>query len=528
MAYSSLYDAISSASSLRPLANAAGGVGRIIDTVGKSTNNFFPELGLSENLEKLGGQSIALNQGQQAADKKLVSRAAELGQTTLPPNVQSYVSDVAQKNNLGTSRPEVLGTSTSAVGPNQSQVPGSSQASGGGVRATAGSLGAYGNYLTGDDLNSIFNRVYSDNNQLAADIEGRATAQADREYQTILGILGAQRQDVETTAGEQKGLARKEADLASQTLEEKQTQEVDSINKQKDAYKDEVQTTREKLANDWREMSLQLQSIQRARGAQDSSFAAGQETGLLKDFNQGLRALSTKSVAAMESFGQAIDETVSYYKREQANLDLNLQNTFANIDQWLRDQTTRINGQVNLAVDKKFDAIRQATDQADNIRINVTNQINQQKINMATWLEQTRISAMQAVSSAGKAKEQDALDIIKQYREQSNLVGDLISNGVGSIVQDPQTGSPKLVGKLPFSNEDFVVDLSEQGAQIIALQNINKAANFTSNPTQQIISQTQGLPTLQSTAQQIYPSVFPQQQQPQAQDNGWFRGWFSN
>lgn len=308
-------------------------------------------------------------------------------------------------------------------------------------------------YLNDGDVNDLFNRYVNQAqggaDALAADIIDRATKTADAEYNAVLDALNVQGQEASTLAGQQKTRTDNEAALATTELSDKQASEVKDIEGQKTEYTEQVATDKEQLARAWRDTSLELQRVMRARGVTDSSFAASQETGLLRNFNSGLKQMAQKSQAALADFSEAVIETNKFYTRKKNQLAEEVRQSKEDIDSWLRQQVQSINAQKNVAVAKRLADINNALNQAQTLRVNVANDIAAKQLQWGQWLNETMLNYKLAVAEAAQGKVKSAQDSILESAKVSNAMFTLLENGNASFVE--QEGKKYLYDKISGS-----------------------------------------------------------------------------
>lgn len=332
-----------------------------------------------------------------------------------------------------------------------------------------------GKYLDDNDLSELLDKYGQDarnrTNELAGDIETRARLKAQRAYDTIKGILLGQKAEAETLAGEQKTNIAKDKELASEELTAKETKEKGEIEKQKGAYEIEVQDTAEQLAQNWRDMSLEVQRISRGQGRGDTAFAGEKETRVLLDFNKGLKRLSQTAIGAVKDFSDAVTETVSFYTREQAKLDNEARKASQGVDSWLRSRVAEIQGKTEMALNDQLDAIDDAVTQADTLRIQTEQKIADQKLAYGQWLAQAQMQLQMAVASAAKGKVDSAIDSIAKYRDMAKETFDLVTKGgyqMEMVTNKDGTKSFQVHGVLP-TGEDDIIQLTPEGYKTLGL-----------------------------------------------------------
>lgn len=480
--------ALRTISSINP--QLGGKVGSAVNTIGKALNNPFPEAYATEQAQSAGGQAqreaiqnnSSLTQAQKDAQLKALEQKAQ-STAGFSSAVGNPGSTQIYQNNQGVYIDPEPGGFGSSANPDlsndykkrkyeewlrtQQQQQEQQQPIGeGGVRNVASSYPE----LSGQDLQNLINKYAGqsrDNAQsLADEIERVATENANREYDAIKQSLGVQKGEVGTVGKEQRGRVTAQKDLSTKTLEEKQSTDISNIEKQKEGFLQESAKTADQLAQNWRDMSLQVQRIMRARGATDSSFSAGEETKVLLDFNKGLRTLASQSQSAVKDFADAVIQTNQFYSQSKAQLELDANNQLGDIDTWVRQQTQSIQSQENMALVQKLNAIRDAISKGQQLKIQVEQSIADKQFAIDSWIVQTNINFKNAVALAGQGKTADAQKTIEDYRNQAIKNNDLLLKGGYQLdtVQVDGKSTPVLHGYLPDGSVDTIY-LTPQGAQ---------------------------------------------------------------
>lgn len=481
-----LWQAVSAASN-----RAAGSVGRAIDVVGRKAQAVginLPEKKISENLEQRGASGLTTQQ--RIAEQLSQNKPLPVGDLTsaikmgVDPNQIKTVgisnqgitptSSAQSKINSGT--PGLAGdkqftsNETAALGIDPGQLWGGNEVtingqryrvrdngngtrsfeaisggSGGGNIDVSGAFRSAGggkamDFLSQSDVDSILSRyasgAYGRADELAAEIERVATENANREYSDVMDALRGQKEEVSRLGTQQRDRALKQKELTEQELADTSNTELRNIDKQRSGFIEENEDQVDRLGRAWRDMSLEVQRIMRGKGTSDSSYAAGEEVSVLKDFNQGLRKLSLEKSGALRDFSDAVIETVNFYQRKKVQLQEEVRVALEDIDNWVRQQTTSIQNQERVAVSKKLADINNALLQARQLKFNIANQVAQTELNFGMWLEQTKINYQMAVATAAKGKVQDAQSKIAEAAALSKNMATLLENGQAQWIQD--------------------------------------------------------------------------------------------
>lgn len=314
-----------------------------------------------------------------------------------------------------------------------------------------------------DDFDSIMAKYAGSTRDsakaIADEILAASTENANREYQDVLSALGVQKKEVGTLAEQQKGRVAKETEMGTAELADKKDTELGNIEGERTGFLGEVAETKDQLAKNWRDMSMQVQSIMRARGVSDSSFSADKETGVLLDFNKGLRQLATKATGALADFAEAAIETNKFYTREAEKMAYEARNKVEDIDTWVRQQVASIQSQEGKALTQKLNEIRSAVAQGNQLKIQTEQSIADKKFALDSWLVQTQVTYKNAVALAAQNKVSSAASTIATYRDQAKEAFDLVTKGgyEFQVVKD-KAGKDQYVvhGKLPDGSDDYI------------------------------------------------------------------------
>ncbi len=485
----SLSNRLLSAIGSNPTASAiAGKVGKAIDVIGTKLGNPLPQVsafggqGLSGALESAG--SASLTPQQQVAKMEERSKTTGVAPVYTPQNVQYSSTPQAVQTNAGPMSMDSMIAEYKKRGWTDEAAIKNDIAAGGGKSYFQGDVqGAEAKpqvdpnkilaenpgskYLTDMDVNDIFSDLSKSTEDYARAIEERASAAADREYQAVLGLLGGQKDEAKTLAGQQRERALTAKQEGGEELSAKEVKELAEIQKQKEGFTTEMTSTVETLAKNWRDLSLEVQRIARARGISDSAFASGKETDLLMDFNKGLRTLATQNLSALKDFGDASTETVQYYGREKTKLESAAKQQVEDIDNWERQTVATIQGQETMAYNKKLDAIEAAMTRADGLRTAVAQDIASKKISWEMWLTQTQYNYKLAIAQAATGKGDDAMKTWNNMRDVAKGMGEMMDAGLGSIV--PQTNAQgQITGgtfkyRNPATGKDEEIGLNDVG-----------------------------------------------------------------
>lgn len=489
----------STASSLRDVASnavqrAAGKVGKAIDTIGKATGNVIPEVHASEYLEQLGAGAMTPAERQQAyvsqgktpteltfgggtPTEKLSSLNSSSGQgnpTNSSSQTQEFTAD--QLKALGTSADYTsgdvrtingqqykltnTGRGTTLLTPYTPPTGGGGGGNGGGtsVKQVFTNNPDALNFLNQEDVNRLMGKygsdVTSNADALAKEIEDTARANAEREYQDVLSALGVQKQEVQTIGQQQRERIATQKEQGTQELEQKKQSETMGIQKEATQYSEDIGVQKDQLAQNWRDMSLQVQRIMRARGVQDSSYSSDKETQLLLDFNKGLRALATTSSRALKDFSDAVTETTRYYNSEQTKLSTQAAQADQDVDNWIRQQVESIQAQENKALSTKLVEIRDAISQGNQLKINAQQSIADKQYALDVWMVQTNTQFKQAVALAAQQKVSTAEDAIKQSKDLVDFAYSVLTKGGGELTVGAD-GKPVIHGSVfnPTTNK---------------------------------------------------------------------------
>ena len=437
-----------------------GAAGKAVDVISKATGNYFPETGASERAESAGGVAKPDPVKEAARAKELgipmsysgpqvdpnIGQSKEQFSTSdslndTPAGRSPLMSERAQGANVGDVRGNERWTGVSweklnVPGPETPKISGEDI-----LGAATKSEGS--EFLNQGDLQSLMDKYGGSSqdrmDQLAKDIEDTATANAEREYGTIKDALGVQKGEIQTLSAQQKEQLAGQKKLTEEGLTEKQTSEAADIEKQKIGFEQETEATKEELATNWRDLSLEMQRVMRGRGVSDSAFASSQDSKLMLDFNKGLRQIAVKSTAAYNDFADAVIETNKYYTRQRAQLDFDFNKANTDVDNWTRQNVQSIQAQENVALNKKLSDIKNAILQGNQLKVQTAQKIEDQKLGLATWMYQFQAQLKASVATAAAGKVDDAWKNIAAVRANTDIIKTVLENG-GEFVKKAGAG----------------------------------------------------------------------------------------
>lgn len=479
------------ASSLRFLSKLSptlgGKAGRFVDWSGRLVGNPLPELGATEFAESRGGVQIASKDPGKAAAKE-IERANQLG---IPLSSQTQQKITTQRqiatgginpNETATGRSDLL--NVRSMGYNVGDVvdfggakwrwtgatwePSGGGGGGGGGSPPLGEAGvrdiaARIPGMTKEDLARMdISKWAKETTDRTADIarqmEEEATAVAERDYSTVKEALGVQKGEVQTLAAQQKEQLRKEKEFTEAGLTGKETTETEKIEKEKEAFRKETEQSKEELATNWRDLSLEMQRAMRARGVSDSAFAASNDAKLMLDFNKGLRQVAVKSEAAYKDFADAVIETNKYYTRERERLRMDYDKSNTDIDSWVRQNIQSIQAQENVALNRKLADIKNAILQANQLKAQVAQKISDQELGLSIWMAKFQMQLKASVAKAATGKVNDAWKNIAAVRQNTNIIKTVLENGGEFIKKATADGSQQWFVHGPAIRADGTFD----------------------------------------------------------------------
>lgn len=328
-------------------------------------------------------------------------------------------------------------------GDGKSKAPAGDSGDGGGGSDPEGDAKAKYREITGEDptadLLEKWKKSGQDLTKLAEENARLDMENADREYKATMDALGLQKGYIKSSAekqrnrwGERETELKGEADVQSE-------KDLAKVEKEKESYEGEYEGDKSTLAQNWKDLSRYTQSLQRASGRQDSSFGNFAETKQLMDFNKGLRVLATKHSGVLGEFATAVTDTLDYYKQQKSEITRSVSDSLAKIDDWEEAQIVSIQGQEGISLAKKLSDINNATKQANNLKMQIQQNIDNKISTLDTWLLQTKVNfqdqvALLAKSASGAASSKDAAAALSTYLKNMKSSLDL---GMSSYVTDP-------------------------------------------------------------------------------------------
>lgn len=450
-----------------------GSVAKVVDKVGNFFGNPLPSAssGDATNLaQKVGGEA----EGQKVYDQLVkqglpTEQAAQMAtssnklqqsggewqnkQLDLSKSMKNQ-SDAVLKENLGTIKSlyNYDGWNDNDIIANFKDTGGSGKEKGGGGGGDDGGSGGASNEdnarakyreITGEDptadLLDKWKKSGQDLTRLAEENARLDMENADREYRATMEALGLQKGYIKSSAekqrnrwGERESELKGEADVQSE-------KDLAKVEKEKQSYEGEYEGDKSTLAQNWKDLSRYTQSLQRASGRQDSSFGNFAETKQLMDFNKGLRVLATKHSDVLSEFAAAVTDTLDYYKQQKNEITRSVSDSLAKIDDWEQAQIVSIQGQEGISLAKKLSDINNATKQANNLKMQIQQNIDNKISTLDTWLLQTKVNfqdqvALLAKSQSGAASSKDSAAALSTYLKNMKSSLDL---GMSSYVTDP-------------------------------------------------------------------------------------------
>lgn len=477
---------VSQANSIRtssnPVATVAGKVGKAIDYLGTSTGQILPDLNISEKLESYGAQAIPTEQRivkvqsdprftQSTGTNPSYPKIASVpDQPSAPSSTQYKQQQDVPSGDTGWARTYLSDSNSGKVvwddnlrakaesilrGPEQQKAPEPI-----GREDIAGAYrDVFGEDASSEKLNAMMEAwggQTRDRARALAEEQYRIeTEAAERGYGDTMGQLRVQKGEVGTLGQQQRERIAKEKEIGTAEFESRRAKQEKEIGEQSEKFGKQMKGERETLARNWRDMSMELQRIMRARGVQDSSYSADKEARAMSEFNLGLNKLAETSQEAFKDFADAVVETNAFYKAEQNKLDFNAQQAQQDVDNWVRQRVQDIQAQENVALSKKLNEINGALAKANQLKAQVEQKIADQKMNMDTWLYQTMTNYKNAVSLAAQGKVQSAQTSVKDAFALSTAIGQQLSNKMATIREVPgATGQYQVYGQLPTGATD--------------------------------------------------------------------------
>lgn len=486
------------ANALRAITNqnaiVGGTVAKAVDTVGRTLGNPLPDVKATEQAESAGGYQIAQT-NPALAQSMVEKRSTELkiptsslqttptqpaSSTNSTPTPKEYTTQ--QLAQLGVKEGDMWNTNEVTINGVKYRIndtgrgtrtltqvvdnPGGGD--GGGDKLSADEMLKMAQdkgqgFLSQNDFDELMKK-YGDTSRsnadaLGAEIERKARENAEREYNDVKNALGVQREEVGRMGEQNRKRVQEEKELGTQELIDKEDTEQKNIEKQKAGFLNEVAETSDTLARNWRDMSLEVQRIMRARGTSDSSYSGDKEGSVLLEFNRGLRSLAKSSTQAVADFAEAAVETNKFYTREKNKLEIEARKSMEDIDTWMRQTIQGIQAQENKALTQKLNEINNAITQAKTLRIQTEQSIADKQFGIDSWLIQTQMNYKNAVSLAGKGKQEDAAKTIASYRDLAKEAYDLVTKGgyEFQVVKGEDGKSQAVIhGQLPNGQDDYI------------------------------------------------------------------------
>lgn len=314
---------------------------------------------------------------------------------------------------------------------------------GGGAADPEGDARAKYKEITGEDptadLLEKWKKSGQDLTKLAEENARLDMENADREYKATMDALGLQKGYIKSSGEKQRTRWNERETELKGEADVQSEKDLAKVEKEKQSYEGEYEGDKSTLAQNWKDLSRYTQSLQRASGRQDSSFGNFAETKQLMDFNKGLRVLATKHSDVLGEFATAVTDSLDYYKNQKAEITRSVSDNLAKIDDWEEAQIVSIQGQEGISLAKKLSDINNATKQANNLKMQIQQNIDNKISTLDTWLLQTKVNfqdqvALLAKSQSGASSSKDAAATLSAYLKNMKSSLDL---GMSSYVTDP-------------------------------------------------------------------------------------------
>lgn len=464
-------------SNINPI--VGGKVAKVVDVVGQKLGNPLPETYATQEAMSKGGVEL-VNKGiltpQQAEQKTIQTtgqpsyRGVVQQKTTQVQNAPSNVSvnpnavstlkhERAMGANVGDIREfggnkwrwngevwEPIGVSSSS----SSSKP-SPQDIAGDVTKRAGETGTTG-LLDDDTLSKIIEDVRERGLSVAEAMERRQREAAEERWRLINENLQRQKGEVKTEAERQRGLVKAEEELYRPRIEARKSEELETIGKQREQSDRELIQMKDDLGRSFMDTSRKLQAQFRAMGIATSGFAVGEEAKALRNFNSNLDVLAVKHKDVLEELDKAHRETTRFYNDKLADLEFETRKRNSDIDAWERQQIAAIQANENINLADKLDRIAAAIDRADQIRLQVETNYNNQKLALAQWQKELQTKMALAAQYAAQDNINSAY---KQLQASRQLFQDAMTNAwAGKLSQTGEgeftLSAPTYAGWIPI------------------------------------------------------------------------------
>ena len=305
---------------------------------------------------------------------------------------------------------------------------------GGGAADPEGDARAKYKEITGEDptadLLEKWKKSGQDLTKLAEENARLDMENADREYKATMDALGLQKGYIKSSGEKQRTRWNERETELKGEADVQSEKDLAKVEKEKQSYEGEYEGDKSTLAQNWKDLSRYTQSLQRASGRQDSSFGNFAETKQLMDFNKGLRVLATKHSDILGEFATAVTDTLDYYKQQKAEITRSVSDNLAKIDDWEESQIVSIQGQEGISLAKKLSDINNATKQANNLKMQIQQNIDNKISTLDTWLLQTKVNfqdqvALLAKSQSGASSSKDQAAALSAWLKNLDTSRDL-------------------------------------------------------------------------------------------------------
>lgn len=326
-----------------------------------------------------------------------------------------------------------------------------------------------------DDMNKILKDMEERGMSFADAVLARRRELAERYYQEAMAEAERRMGEVTSSAEMRKRHAKEQEEFYKGEMEKRKKSELEEIESQKEKAIRSYESAKDEIARNWRDLSRKFEAQARALGMSATSFVTGESRKLMNEFNSNLAKAWISHKDTVDELNRAVKKTIDTYDSKISELELNTRQMIEGIDNWLQEQVNRIRDMQGKALSYKMELIANAMDQADSLRNQILNAIDEAKLKWNQWLAQVQT---QYALSAKYAAEGDITSANKSLDISNKLLTiaqKQISIGAADIVSEPKgdgTFGYYLFGKLPLTNEEYKIEIPDEEQAVLLKQKL--------------------------------------------------------
>lgn len=284
--------------------------------------------------------------------------------------------------------------------------------------------------LSDDLLRKVIEDVRDRGMSTAQAMENRLREAYEQRWRELSDIFGKQKQEIASEAQRQRQMAREQEAFYKGEIEKRKRSELENIASQKEGQEKEYEQVKDDLGRSFADSVRQLNARLRAIGVSASSFAAGEQARVLRDFNQNLAKVAIKHKDILNELDKAHRETEDFYNGKINELEMQTRKQIGDIDAWERGQISAIQNNERLSLADKLENIARAINMADQIRLQVEQNYQNQIIAYTQWQKEMKLKMALAAQEAAKNRIDSAKAQLSEMRQAYAQALQAVSKGI--------------------------------------------------------------------------------------------------